>query len=57
MESDPPQRSIRLILKDEEDDDAYVTKTVSFDISGLQVTGGDMILHLEGYDEGILYEY
>ena len=54
--SEPPQRSIRLVLKDDEECEAYIEQIVSFDISDFKVPGGDVILILEGYDEQILVE-
>ena len=56
-DSNPLQRSVRLILKNEEFCQAIVSKIVNFDISDFKVSGGNVILNLEGYDEGILYEY
>ena len=55
-DSFPQQRSVRLILKDEEDCEAIISKIVSFDISDFKVLGGDVILNLEGYEDGILVE-
>lgn len=55
-ESLPPQRFLRLDLKNEELCDAWITKSFSFDISELKVDGIDtFILNLEGYDKRIVY--
>jgi len=56
-ESYPPQRSLRLSFINEELCDAYFTKTLSFDIKPLRVSGNKVILHIDGYNESIIYEY
>ena len=53
--SEPPQRSIRLSLVDAEECEAWISKSVSFDISDFKVAGGDVLLNLEGYEGLILY--
>ena len=53
--SEPPQRSIRLSLLDAEECEAWISKSVSFDISDFKVAGGDVLLNLEGYEDLILY--
>lgn len=58
MESDPPQRHLRLSLDNNEECDAYITKTKSFDISAIQSNEYNrIILNLDGYSGSILYEY
>ncbi|SDX36738.1 hypothetical protein SAMN05444411_10516 [Lutibacter oricola] len=57
MESFPPQRNIKLSLKNEEICEAYFTKEISFDIDKLQVDGEVVLLNLEGFDTQIRYEY
>ncbi|MAN27729.1 MULTISPECIES: hypothetical protein [Mesonia] len=58
MESAPPQRNIRMVLDNQELCQAVIRKETSFDISSLQVEGTDkVILHLENFEEDILYEY
>jgi len=57
LESYPPQRNLRLSLKNEEVCDAYFTKEVSYNISSLQVGGEKVLLNIKGYDEQVLYEY
>lgn len=57
MESYPPQRNIRLSLKNEELCDAYFTKELSFDIRSLQVEGDKVYLNITNSEEQILYEY
>lgn len=58
LESYPPQRNIRLSLKNEEACQAYFTREVSFDISPLQIEGVDKLyLNIENFDDQILYEY
>ncbi len=57
MESDPPQRNVRLSLKNDELCDAYFSKVISFDISALQVDGNKLLINLKGHNEPILYKY
>lgn len=56
-ESYPPQRSLRISFKNEELCDAYFTKTLSFDIKPLRVSGNKVILHVENFEHPIIYEY
>lgn len=53
--SEPPQRSIRLSLLDVEECEAWISRSVFFDISDFKVPGGDVLLNLEGYEDLILY--
>lgn len=57
LESFPPQRMLRLILKNEELCEALVTKQLTFDISNLKVDGNSVLLNVEGYEDKISYEY
>jgi len=57
LKSNPPQRILRLSLKNEEDCEAYITKELTFDISNLQVDGKKVQLNLTNSDDNILYEY
>ena len=57
LESNPPQRNLRLSLKNEELCKAYITKELTFDISNLQVDGNKVKLNLKNSDKSILYEY
>ena len=57
-ESFPVQRRLRLSLKNEEDCDAYITKSISFDLTPIQlVEYNKIILHLDDTDYTLLYEY
>ena len=56
-ESIPPQRTLRLSLKNEEVCLAFITKELSFDISNLQVEGNQVLLNITNSDNEILYEY
>ena len=56
-DSAPPQRELRLILKNEELCEAFITREISFNIAGLQVNGGSVWLNLSNSNEEILYEY
>ena len=55
--SDPPQRSIRLSLKNNELCMAACGKTVIFDLKPFQVSGGEIILNLNGWSGQLLYKY
>jgi len=57
MESYPPQRNLRLSLKNEELCDAWLTREVSFDISALQINGYPVRLNIKNSGDRILYEY
>ena len=57
LESIPPQRNLRLSLKNEEECEAFITKELSFDISNLQVGGNQVQLNITNSDDEILYEY
>lgn len=57
MESYPPQRALRLSLTHSENCLAFITKTVSFDLSTIQIQDTDEIwLNLDEYGQ-IVYEY
>lgn len=57
LESNPPQRNIRLSLDNKELCEAFITKDVSFDISELQVDNNQVYLNLTNSDKSILYQY
>ncbi|NOQ27086.1 MAG: hypothetical protein GQ564_17125 [Bacteroidales bacterium] len=57
LESYPPQRNLRLSLKNEELCEAYITKEISFDISELQVDGNQVLLNINNFESQILYVY
>ncbi|GAA0730801.1 hypothetical protein GCM10009430_42320 [Aquimarina litoralis] len=57
LESDPPQRNLRLSLSNEEACLAFITQELDFDISNLQVEGNQLILNVANFDESISYEY
>jgi hypothetical protein len=56
-ESNPPQRFLKLSLKNEEDCEAYITKELTFDITNLQVDGNQVILNITNSNESVLYQY
>lgn len=57
-DSFPLQRNLKLLLINEEACLAVITKTVSFDLTPLQIAGQDQItFNLEGWDEQIVYQY
>lgn len=57
MESYPVQRNIRLSLRNQEECDAVITKTVAFDISPLQLEYDKILLNLTNSGAQLLYEY
>ncbi|TRX52041.1 hypothetical protein FNH22_22985 [Fulvivirga sp. M361] len=57
LESNPPQRNVRLSLKNDELCDAVISKEISFNICQLQAGGNSVLLNLENFDDRILYEY
>lgn len=58
LESNPPQRNLRLSLKNEELCEAYITKELTFDISNLKLDENNKVkLNLTNSDQSILYEY
>ena len=57
MESYPVQRNLRLSLKNQEECDAVITMTVSFDISPLQLEYDKIKLNLTNSGDQLLYEY
>lgn len=57
LESNPPQRNLRLSLNNDELCDAYITKDIIVEINDLQVEGNKVLLNLTNSDLQILYEY
>ena len=57
MESNPPQRNLRLSLKNEELCEAYITRELTFDITNLKVNGNKVQLNIINSGKNILYEY
>jgi hypothetical protein len=55
--SDPPQRNLRLSLKNSEMCEAYIGKTVSVDIKELKSGGDKVLLNLTNSGMQVLYEY
>ncbi|MGC1633273.1 MAG: hypothetical protein WA749_14285 [Gelidibacter sp.] len=57
IKSNPPQRNLRLSLKNVELCEAYITKELTFDISRLKIDGNRVQLNITNSDEIVLYEY
>ena len=57
MESYPPQRNLRLSLKNQELCDAIVTKEVAFNVSKLRLEYDKIKLNITNSGDQILYEY
>ena len=53
----PPQRSIRLSLKNDELCTAVCGRTLKFDLLPCRVNGNQIILNLEGWDKPLIYNY
>ncbi len=56
MESYPPQMRIALLLDDQDDCKALVTKNLSYDISALRQQNSEVILHLTDWDTPISFK-
>ena len=56
-ESFPPQRDLRMSLRNIEVCQAVISQEISFDISNLQVDGNQVYLNIANNGERILYEY
>ena len=57
MESYPPQRNLRLSLKNQEPCEAIVTKEVAFNVSKLRLEYDKIKLNITNSGDQILYEY
>ena len=58
MESNPAQRNLRVILKNDEACTAYLGKSFTFDISELQIQDDSRVyLNITNSDDQILYKY
>lgn len=57
LESFPPQRNLRLSLKNQEDCHAMITKTMSFNLANLKVKGNQVLLNIIHTNDPVLYEY
>lgn len=58
LESSPAQRILRLSLNNNEDCTAVLSKTLTFDISELQINNSNSVyLNIKNSDDKILYEY
>lgn len=55
--SNPPQRNLRLSLKNQELCDAYIGKEITFDVKDLQVNGNKVLLNITNSGDQVLYEY
>jgi hypothetical protein len=57
LETNPPQRNLRLSFKNEEACEAYITKEITFDIKSLQFDRNQLLLNITNSGDQILYEY
>lgn len=53
----PPQRSIRLSLKNDELCTAVCGRTLKYDLSPCRVNGNQITLNLVGWDKPLIYNY
>ncbi|MCF7559049.1 hypothetical protein L3X39_00245 [Sabulilitoribacter multivorans] len=57
-ESSPEQRYLKFELLNNEACLAYFEKSISFDLTSLQITGSNkIILHIDGYESSLTYTY
>lgn len=57
LESFPPQRNMRLSLKNDEMCQAFFTRELIFDISNLKTNGSELQLNLTDFEDSLLYKY
>ena len=57
MESNPPQRNLRLSLENEELCKAIVTKSIAYNVSSLRIDVDKIKLNITNSGDQILYEY
>jgi len=57
LESNPPQRNLKLLLKNTELCKAYIRKEFTFNIANLRVEGNQVRLNIINADNHILYKY
>ena len=57
LDSDPPQRSLRVSLENLELCQAVFTRELTFDLSKLEAEGKQIRLNIENNNESILYSY
>ena len=57
MESYPPQRNLRLSLKNEEPCDAVVAKEIAFNVRSLRLDYDKIKLNITNSGDQVLYEY
>jgi hypothetical protein len=55
--SNPPQRNLRLSLKNQELCDAHIDKEITFDVKDLQISGNKVLLNITNSGDQILYEF
>lgn len=57
IKTNPPQRQLRLSLKNNELCDAWISRELTFNIQALKVNDNKVYLNIENYGTQILYEY
>ncbi len=56
-ESNPEQRDVKISLDNQEDCEAIITKTYTFDLRPIRTQSNVVLLNLELWDEQIHYDY
>ncbi len=57
LESNPPQRNLRLVLSNNEACLAFITRVFSFDLQDLQAEGNTLILNITNINNSVTYTY
>ena len=57
IKTNPPQRSIRLSLRNNEDCLAALGRTMTFDLKPAQISQGEIILNLQCWETPLRYKY
>lgn len=57
LKSNPPQRSIRLSLKNNEACQSALGRTITFDLKPARISEGEIILNLQGWQSPLTYVY
>lgn len=58
MESDPPQRAVKLFLINNEACLAEITQVQSFDLTALQIEGeNEIVINIDDFSESVTYTY
>ncbi|NLR93695.1 hypothetical protein [Flammeovirga agarivorans] len=56
MESYPPQRSLKFVLENSEQCEAYITRETKIDLKPIKDETFPVVLHLDGWNKSLMYE-